>query len=64
MGDGQWGAERIPGRLHAVSADPDAGLKIMNLEIMTQGEIKSWMLERLSHLGAPCGITFIEDSFL
>ena len=27
--------ERIPGRLHAVSADPDTGLALRNREIMT-----------------------------
>ena len=29
------GRERIPGRLHTVSAEPDAGLKLINHEIMT-----------------------------
>ena len=27
--------ERIPSRLHAVSAEPDPGLRLMNHEIMT-----------------------------
>ena len=27
--------ERIPSRLHAVSAEPDAGLDLINCEIMT-----------------------------
>ena len=45
--------ERIPSRLHAVSAEPDAGLSIMNRVIMTWAEIKSWPLNRLSHPGAP-----------
>ena len=31
-GDGQ--RERIPSRLHAVSIEPDVGLKLMNREIM------------------------------
>ena len=29
------GRERIPSRLHAVSAEPDTGLNPMNCEIMT-----------------------------
>ena len=29
------GRERVPGRLHAVSAEPKAGVKPMNREIMT-----------------------------
>ena len=29
------GRERIPSRLHAVSAEPDAGLELTNHEIMT-----------------------------
>ena len=29
------GRERIPSRLHAVSAEPDAGLELTNCEIMT-----------------------------
>ena len=46
MGEGQRerGRERIPSRLHAVSAEPDTGLKLMNHEIMT--EIESWMPPR------------------
>ena len=27
--------ERIPSRLHAISAEPDAGLRLTNCEIMT-----------------------------
>ena len=37
--------ERSPSRLHAGSAEPDAGLQLTNSEIMTWGEIKSQMLE-------------------
>ena len=33
--DRQRGRERIPSRLHAVNAQPDAGLKFTNREIMT-----------------------------
>ena len=32
---------------------PDAGLKLMNHEIMTRAETKSWMFNQLSHPGAP-----------
>ena len=39
------GRERIPSRLHAVSTEPDAGLKFMNHEIMTRAKTKSWMLK-------------------
>ena len=41
-GEGQ--RERILSRLHAASAEPDAGLKLTNCEIMTWAEIKSQML--------------------
>ena len=37
--------EKIPSRLCAVSAEPDAGLKLTNPEIMTWAEIKSQMLD-------------------
>ena len=33
--DRERGRERIPSRLHAVSAELDVGLDLMNLEIMT-----------------------------
>ena len=45
--------ERIPSRLHAVSAESDAGLKLINCEIMAYTEIESQRLDQLSHLGAP-----------
>ena len=42
VGEGQRERrERIPKRLHAVSAEPDAGLKLMNREIMTYAKVKS-----------------------
>ena len=47
------GRKRIPSRLHSVSTEPDARLKLTNHEIMTSAEIKSWMLNQLSHPGAP-----------
>ena len=36
--------ERISSRLCAKSTEPDAGLNLMNREIMTRAEIKSWRL--------------------
>ena len=50
-GQRENGRERIPSRLHTVSAEPDAGLQLMNPEIMTPAKIKSQMLNRLSHTG-------------
>ena len=45
--------ERIPSRLRADSAEPDAGLSLTNREIMTGAKVKSWLLNGLSHPGAP-----------
>ena len=45
--------ERIPSRLWAVSAEPPEGLKLMNHEIMMGAEIKSQVLNQLSHPGSP-----------
>ena len=47
------GRERIPSRLHTLSAEPDVGLEVTNREIVTWAESKSQMLNRLSHPGAP-----------
>ena len=47
------GRERIPSGLHAVSREPNIGLKPRNHEIMTRAEIKSYLLNQLNHLGAP-----------
>ena len=47
------GRQRIPSRLRAVSTEPNAGLNLMNREIMTWAEIKSQMPNWLSHQGAP-----------
>ena len=33
--EGEGETERIPSRLHTVSAEPDAGLELTNYEIMT-----------------------------
>ena len=42
------GRERIPSRLCIISAEPDAGLELMNCEIMTWPEIQSQMLNGLA----------------
>ena len=55
-GGAERGRERIPSRLHTFSAEPDAGLKLTNHEIMTRAEIKSKMLIQLSHPGVPGAI--------
>ena len=47
------GRDRIPGRLHAVGTEPNAGLELMNTEIMTRDEIKSPTLNQLRHPDAP-----------
>ena len=50
--------ERIPSRLHAVSAESDAGLDPRSCEIMTWAEVKSWALNWLSHPCTPQGNIF------
>ena len=50
--------ERNPSKLHTVSAEPDVGLKLMNLEIITQAETKSQILNQLSRSGAHQHFTF------
>ena len=55
-GKGQQGRgerEGIPSRLPTVSTEPDVGLDLTNCEIMTRAEIKSQMLNRLSHPDTP-----------
>ena len=44
---------RIPRRLHALSAEPDAGLELRGHEIMTRAEIQSRTFNQLSHPGTP-----------
>ena len=43
----------IPSRLHADSAEPNEGRKLINCEIVTQAETKSQMLNQRSHTAAP-----------
>ena len=52
------GAEKIPSRLHAVSAESDEGLDLTNSEILTTVGIKSRMLSLLSHPGTPQMVPF------
>ena len=61
----QRGRQRIPSKLHTVSAEPHVGLKFMNREIITWAKTKSRALNRLSLPGAPktvvpyrCGLCF------
>ena len=54
QGRGRWrGRERIPSRLGAVSTEPNAGLNLMNSEIVTSVETKSRRLNGLSHPRTP-----------
>ena len=50
--------EGFPSRLRTVSAKPNTGLNSTNYEIMTSAEIKSQMLNRLSHPDDPNSVTF------
>ena len=45
--------QRIPGRLLAVSTEPDVSLDPTYCELMTQVVIESRRLNRLTHPGAP-----------
>ena len=47
------GRRRIPSRFHALSTEPHAGLNIMNCKVMTWAEIKSQILNWLSHPDSP-----------
>ena len=58
------GRERIPSRLLAVSAEPNAELDPTNREIMMSAEIKSQMPNLLSHPGAPTTHVLFIHSFI
>ena len=47
------GKGRIPSRLCSQSAEPDAGLKLTNCEILTWAKVQSGTFNQLSHPGAP-----------
>ena len=49
------GRQRIPSRLHAVSAEPPQGLDPMSHEITTGAKTNGQMLNWLSPPGAPGG---------
>ena len=52
--------ERIPSRLCTVSTEPNAGLKLTNIEIMTWAKTKSQMLSQLNHLDASINKLFLK----
>ena len=53
VGRGKEGGKgRIPSSLRTASAEPNVGLNLLNREIVTCAEIKSWTLNQLSHPGA------------
>ena len=60
-GGAERGRERIPGRLHTVSAEPNVGLELRNCKIMTEAKIKSQVLNQLSHPGAPEEAFYLDE---
>ena len=56
LGQREREIDSIPSRLHAICAEPDLGLKLMNCEIMAWAKIKSRMLNWLNHPGAPASL--------
>ena len=56
--------ERIPNKLPTVSAEPDAGLELMNSKIMTWAEIKNQMLNQPSHPVAPRTLTEVKKEYI
>ena len=59
--DRQKQRRKIPSRLCIVSTEPNLGLELMNREIMTSAKIKSWLLNRLRHPGAPAFKSFLRS---
>ena len=65
MGRGRERGRENPKQAPHVSPEPDAGLVLTNHEIMPGAEIKSWMLNQLSHPGDPPRLVFnIHSSIL
>ena len=62
--DRKRGRQRIPSRLHAVSAEPDTGLEFTNCEFMTWAEIRRWMLNQRSHPSILVLLFFIKRMLL
>ena len=59
-GQREMGRDNPKQALYCQGTDP--GLELTSGEIMTWAEIKSWMLNQLSHPGAPhCPLFLIED---
>ena len=54
------GRQRIPSRLRAVRTGPKAGLDLTNHESMTWTEIKSQMLNQLSHPDSPTYLVLLK----
>ena len=52
-GEGQREGEKESQAGSVLSTEPNEGLKVTNLDIVTSAEIKSQRLNRLSHPGAP-----------
>ena len=44
-----WEGERIPSRPYAASAEPDAGLELMNHKVITWAKTKSQMFNCATH---------------
>ena len=62
MGEGQRERERErekenPKQAHVVSTEHLAGIELMNREIKTCAEVKSRILNQLSHPGAPVALS-------
>ena len=55
--------ERLLSRLHAISAEPDEGIKLTNCKITTWAKIKNQILNWLSHPGAPKDLVFWLHSY-
>ena len=51
--------ERIPNRFRAVSIEPDTGLELINYEIVTRADIKSWSLNGLNGTPAASGVSVV-----
>ena len=56
---GEREGERIPSRLHVISAEPDVELDPTDCEIVTCVEVKSRMLNQLSPAQVPHHFPFI-----
>ena len=55
------GRETIPSTVSTARTETDVGLKLMNHEIVTGAEVKSWTLNQLSHPDAPLSLFLNRD---